>query len=109
MKTSTFQVPQHVNEETKDYLKGSVERKQVIETYNSMYSEKIHIPLYIGNKEIFTDQRKNITPPHDHQKVVGTYSICEPVHVENAIKSALEIKNEWTTNVRIMLSMVEVI
>jgi len=96
MKTSTFQVPQHVNEETKDYLKGSVERKQVIETYNSMYSEKIHIPLYIGNKEIFTDQRKNITPPHDHQKVVGTYSICEPVHVENAIKSALEIKNEWT-------------
>ena len=96
MKTSTFQVPQHVNEETKDYLKGSVERKQVIETYNSMYSEKIHIPLYIGNKEIFTDQRKNITPPHDHQKVVGTYSIMEPVHVENAIKSALEIKNEWT-------------
>ena len=96
MKTSTFQVPQHVNEETKDYLKGSVERKQVIETYNSMYSEKIHIPLYIGNKEIFTDKRQNITPPHDHQKVVGTYSICEPVHVENAIKSALEIKNEWT-------------
>jgi hypothetical protein len=48
MKKNTFQIPERVNEETKDYLKGSQERKTVIETYNSMYSQKIDIPLYIG-------------------------------------------------------------
>jgi len=96
MKKNTFQLPKRINEETKDYIKGSKERKEVIETYNSMFSEKIDIPLYIGEKEIFTKNKKNITPPHDHQKVVGTYSLCEETHVKDAIKSALDIKNEWT-------------
>ena len=96
MKKNTFQIPKRINEETKDYIKGSKERKEVIETYNSMFSEKIDIPLYIGEKEIFTKNKKNITPPHDHQKVVGTYSLCEETHVKDAIKSALDIKNEWT-------------
>ena len=54
MKKNTFQIPERVNEETKDYLKGSQERKTVIETYNSMYSQKIDIPLYIGEEEIYT-------------------------------------------------------
>ena len=53
MKKNTFQLPKRINEETKDYIKGSKERKEVIETYNSMFSEKIDIPLYIGEKEIF--------------------------------------------------------
>ena len=96
MKTNTFQVPERNNEITKDYLKGSKERIEVIETYNSMYSEKVDIPLYIGKEEIYTDKKENITPPHDHQKIVGTYSVCEPIHVENAIKSALDVKNQWT-------------
>ena len=96
MKTNTFQVPERNNEITKDYLKGSKERIEVIETYNSMYSEKVDIPLYIGKEEIYTDKKENITPPHDHQKIVGTYSLCEPIHVENAIKSALDVKNQWT-------------
>ena len=96
MKTHTFQVPEPINEITKDYLKGSRERSEVIEQYNLMYSEKIDIPLYLGKDEVFTDRKKNITPPHDHQKIVGTYSICEPIHVKNAIQSALSIKNQWT-------------
>ena len=96
MKTNTFQLPKRINEETKNYLKGSKEREEVIEAYNLMYSKKIDIPLFIGENEIYTENKKNITPPHDHQKIVGTYSLCEEIHVKNAIKSALDIKNEWT-------------
>jgi 1-pyrroline-5-carboxylate dehydrogenase len=96
MKTHTFQVPEPINEITKDYLKGSPERTEVIETYNSMYSKKIDVPLYIGKDEVFTDKKENINPPHDHQKIVGTYSVCEPIHVKNAIKSCLDVKNQWT-------------
>jgi len=96
MKQSTFKVPELKNEEIKDYLKNSDERKDVIETYNSMYNENIKIPLYIGNEEIYTEERKNINPPHDHKKIVGSYSICNSSHVEKAINSALAIKDQWT-------------
>lgn len=96
MKNSTFKIPQLKNEEIKDYLKNSDERKDVIDTYNSMYSENIKIPLYIGSEEIYTEERRNINPPHDHQKIVGSYSICNSNHVENAISCALEIKDQWT-------------
>ena len=96
MKTNTFQVPKPINEITKDYIKGSTERAEVIETYNSMYSKRIDIPLYIGKDQVYTENKVNINPPHDHQKIVGTYSVCEPVHVKNAIKSCLGVKNQWT-------------
>ena len=96
MKHSIFKVPELKNEEIKDYLKNSDERKDVVETYNSMYNENIKIPLYIGNEEIYTDKRKNINPPHDHKKIVGSYSICNSSHVKKAINSALTIKDQWT-------------
>lgn len=96
MKHSIFKVPELKNEEIKGYLKNSDERKDVVETYNSMYNENIKIPLYIGNEEIYTDKRKNINPPHDHKKIVGSYSICNSSHVKKAINSALTIKDQWT-------------
>jgi 1-pyrroline-5-carboxylate dehydrogenase len=96
MKHSIFKVPELKNEEIKDYLKNSDERKDVVETYNSMYNENIKIPLYIGNEEVYTEERKNINPPHDHKKIVGSYSICNSSHVKKAINSALTIKDQWT-------------
>ena len=51
MANSTFQIPELKNEEIKDYIKNSNERKEVIETYNTMYNENIKIPLYIGKEE----------------------------------------------------------
>ena len=96
MKHSIFKVPELKNEEIKGYLKNSDERKDVVETYNSMYNENIKIPLYIGNEEVYTEERKNINPPHDHKKIVGSYSICNSSHVKKAINSALTIKDLWT-------------
>ena len=96
MINKTFKVPERTNEETKQYVTGSSERKEIIETYNSMYSQKLDVPLYIGENEILTEQRVNIYPPHDNKKIVGTYSVCNSGHVESAINSALEIKDEWT-------------
>ena len=41
MKENIFQVPDRVNEPVKNYLKGSEERKNVSETYHSMFSSKM--------------------------------------------------------------------
>ena len=44
-------------------MKNSEERIEVQNTYNSMYSQNIKIPLYIGEDEIYTDERKNFDKP----------------------------------------------
>ena len=41
MINKTFKVPERTNEETKQYVTGSSERNEIIETYNSMYSQKL--------------------------------------------------------------------
>jgi 1-pyrroline-5-carboxylate dehydrogenase len=37
-----------------------------------------------------------MTPPHDHQHVVGKYHLGEKIHVENAINAALEARKQWS-------------
>jgi len=96
MKKSMFKVPQLKNEDIKNYLKNSEERIEVQNTYNSMYSQNIKIPLYIGEDEIYTEERKNINPPHDNKKVVGNFSVCNEKHVHDAINNSLSVKNKWT-------------
>ena len=39
-----------------------------------MFNNTIDIPMYIGDKEVFTNDKRNITPPHDHKNVVGTFN-----------------------------------
>ena len=84
------------NEPVLSYMKGSKERSDVEETYNQMFNSRVDIPLYIGSEKILTNKRKNILPPHDHRNVVGTYSIAEKKHVENAIENNLKVKESWS-------------
>ena len=97
MKDLNFAVPQLINEDVKDYRKNSDERIEVEKTYDLMYNQNIKIPLYIGDEEIYTDERKEINPPHDNKKVVGSFSVCNEQHVHEAINNSLSIKNEWTS------------
>ena len=93
---STFNIPQRVNEPIKNYMKGSAERSEVEEAYHSMFNSKIDIPLFIGNDKILTSKRENISPPHEIKKIVGTFSLSEPDHIERAIESCLNVKESWT-------------
>ena len=96
MKNSNFILPKLVNEDVKDYKKGSIERKEVQSEYDKMYNENIDIPLYIGSDEILTEKRIEINPPHDNKKTVGTFSYCDKKHVQLAIENSLKVKDEWT-------------
>ena len=59
-----------------------------------MYNSNLDIPLYIGDKEIFTKNKQNITPPHDHKHLIGCYSVAEEKHIEDAIDCALKAKKK---------------
>lgn len=95
MNHGIFTPPKAFNEPVKSYAPNSVERKEVLEQYQKMYNSKVTIPLYIGNNQIITPTQKSIAPPHDHQHIIGSYSIAEPEHVQQAIHSALETKKDW--------------
>ncbi|SHI76499.1 L-glutamate gamma-semialdehyde dehydrogenase [Flavobacterium terrae] len=90
-----FNIPKAVNEPVKSYLPDSPETVAVHKAYNAMWNEKIDVPLYIGSEEIRTGNTRNMTPPHDHKHIVGTYHLAEKSHVEKAIANALESRTKW--------------
>lgn len=95
MSKGFFHVPKAVNEQVKSYAPNSPEKSAVLEAYKKMWNEKIDVPNYIGNEEIRTGNTKNMTAPHDHQHVVGTYHLAEKKHIEKAISSSLEARKKW--------------
>ena len=96
MSKGVFNVPIATNEPVKSYIKGSKERVELLNTYKEMYNSNLDIPLYIGGKEIFTNNKQNITPPHDHKHIIGCYSVAEEKHIEDAIDCALKAKEKWS-------------
>jgi len=90
-----FNIPKAVNEPVKGYAPNSPEKTRVLEAYKAMWDSKIDVPLYIGSEEIFTGNTRNMSAPHDHQHVVGTYHLAEKSHIEKAIANALESRTKW--------------
>ncbi|WP_284651548.1 L-glutamate gamma-semialdehyde dehydrogenase [Flavobacterium terrisoli] len=90
-----FHVPKAVNEPVKSYAPNSPEKAAVLAAYKKMWNETIDVPNYIGSEEIRTGNTRNMTAPHDHQHVVGTYHLAEKAHVEKAIAAALEARKKW--------------
>ncbi|MBA4152997.1 L-glutamate gamma-semialdehyde dehydrogenase [Flavobacterium sp.] len=90
-----FHVPKAVNEPVKSYAPNSPEKTAVLAAYKEMWNTKIDVPLYIGSEEIRTGNTRNMSAPHDHKHIVGTYHLAEKSHVEKAISDALESRTAW--------------
>ena len=90
-----FKVPVAKNEAVLSYAPGSTERKNVLSAYKTMYQSKIEVPLYINGKYIKTGATQTMSPPHDHQHIVGSYHTANQTHVEQAIATALEARKTW--------------
>ena len=96
MSNSISTVPVAVNEPVKAYAAGSPEREALLSTYKQMYNQApIDIPMYIGSEKVFSSNKKSLTPPHEHSKVLGTYNQGDQSHVEKAIEAALNAKEAW--------------
>ena len=95
MSTGFFKLPKAKNEEVKSYGPNSVERKEVLKTYKEMINSFTEVPLYINGNDVKTDEKKSISPPHDHTKIVGEYYLAKPSNIDFAIDSALKAKKRW--------------
>ena len=95
MSKGFFKVPTPVNENVLTYAPGTIERKELKKAIEEARSAQADIPMYIGGKEIRTNIKKSIHPPHDHQHVLGYFHQGEKKHVEEAINAALSAKQDW--------------
>ena len=90
-----FNVPAPVNEPVYSYAPGTKERELLKAAIAEARSQEIDVPMYIGGAEIRTENKAKLTPPHDHQHVLGYYSQGSKQHVTDAINAALAAKNDW--------------
>ena len=84
-----------VNETILGYAPGSKERELLKEALAESRSKVIEIPMYINGKEVHTEQKGRITPPHDHQHLLANFSKGDKSHVTMAIDAALAAKADW--------------
>jgi 1-pyrroline-5-carboxylate dehydrogenase len=90
-----FNVPAPVNEPILGYAPGSKERELLKAALAEGRAQQIEIPMYIGGEEVHTENKGKVTPPHDHQHILGQYSIGTKEHVVKAIDAALAAKSDW--------------
>lgn len=96
MSKGFFHVPKAVNEPVKSYAPNSPEKAAVLAAYKKMWNETIDVPMYIGSEQVRTGNTQNMSAPHDHQHVVGTYHVAEKKHIDAAIEAALEARKTWS-------------
>lgn len=95
MSNGFYKVPIAVNEAVLAYSTASKEKKEVKEALRNMKASFIDIPMYVGGRKVYTDQKKEIRPPHELSHVLGSYSVGDKSHVLQAIDAALEAKKQW--------------
>lgn len=98
MPKAVYQVPFPSNEPVNAYAPGSSATNKLLSKYKEMYEqEPIDVPMYIGGKEIRTNDKRPMSPPHDHKKILGHFNYGEASHVHAAIDAALAAKSAWSS------------
>lgn len=96
MSKGFYNVPVPKNEPVLNYGPGSRERKLLKQALQEARSRELDIPMYIGGEEVRTGKKNKISPPHDHQHVLGYYHEGDRSHAEQAIQAALNARELWS-------------
>jgi len=95
MSLGYFSYSMPVNEAVLSYAPGSTERELLRSVLEKLKNEEADIPMYIGSKEVRTNKKERIHPPHELKHTLGHHSIGDEKHVNQAIEAALAAKEAW--------------
>ena len=95
MHNAIYKVPVPQNEPVLNYALGSLETDNVKKAIAELRSKVIEVPMYIGSDEVVTNKKIKLSPPHDHQHLLGYASEGDASHVKAAIDAALEARSNW--------------
>jgi 1-pyrroline-5-carboxylate dehydrogenase len=96
MHFGNFKYPQPTNEPILQYAPGSAEKAALKATLAELKSKVIDVPMYIGSKEVRTDKKMRIHPPHEIAHTLGHFNVGNATHVQQAIDAALAAKESWS-------------
>src|SRR4051812_38643410 len=93
---SIYNIPVAVNEPVLNYAPGSPERAGLKAAIRKMRNEVLDIPMYIGGKEVRTEDKKvRMAPPHDHRHTIANFNQGDKSHIKQAIDAALKARPQW--------------
>jgi 1-pyrroline-5-carboxylate dehydrogenase len=95
MSDAIFKVPSPLNEPVLSYAPGTKERKELKQAIEEARNQEVEIPMTIGGKDVFSNNKVRIHPPHDIGHTLGYYHKGDAHHVNSAIAAALKAKPEW--------------
>ncbi len=95
MSTGFFNIPYPKNEPILSYAPGTKERAALKKTLEEGRSKVMDIPMYIGAAEVRTENKKPLSPPHDHKHILGYFYEGDKSHVTQAIDAAMAAKELW--------------
>ncbi|MGH1334715.1 MAG: L-glutamate gamma-semialdehyde dehydrogenase [Aureispira sp.] len=95
MANAFFQVPIPFNEPVKSYAPGTAERAALKAQLAAYKATTVEVPMVINGKEIHTDNKVAMHPPHEIKHLLGHYSKGDASHVQAAIDAALAAKDAW--------------
>ncbi len=95
MSKGNFIIPYPENEPVLSYAPGSPEKQALKAALKAAKAQKADLPMIINGKEVRTDEKVAIHPPHETEHVLGHYHKGSADHVHQAINAALAAKPKW--------------
>lgn len=95
MHNAYFHYAEPKNEPVLNYAPGSAERKALQQALADLKKQQRDIPMYIGGKEVRSNNRQEIRPPHETGHLLGHFHAGDKTHVEQAIAAALAARAKW--------------
>ena len=95
MTDAIFTVPLPVNEPVLNYAPESPEKLSLKKALAEAKSAQKDIPMFIGGKQVFSEVKVAMRPPHERKHTLGQYSKGNAAHVQQAIDAALAAKPAW--------------
>jgi len=88
-------LPIPLNEPVKNYAPGSAERAAILAAIEDASTNPVDVPIVIGGKAVYTDEKIEIQCPHNHTLSLGVYSSATAEHAKQAIAAALKARSAW--------------
>ncbi len=95
MSKGFYSIPHPKNETVLSFAPGTKERAALKKAIEEARNTVVDIPMYIGAEEVRSGKKKPISPPHDHQHILGYFHEGDKGHVEQAVNAALAAKELW--------------
>ncbi len=95
MLNAVTNTPDPINEPVLSFAPGTPERTEITEALGTIADEQRELPLVIDGEEVKPGNTRDVTPPHDHQRVIAKLHQGGEAEVNAAVKAAMGAREEW--------------